>query len=50
MNTTTISIISELIGLAIIYFIITYPIKTELKGIKEALEKINKEQNKHKPE
>lgn len=50
MDTTTITIISELIGLAVIYFIITYPIKTELKGIKEVLEKIAKDQNKNKPE
>ena len=50
MDTTTITIISELIGLAVIYFIITYPIKTELKGIKDALEKLAKNQNKNKPE
>ena len=43
-----ITIICDLIGLKIIYNIITNPIKTELKEIKQILEKLINEQNSQK--
>lgn len=44
----TIAIICDIIGLILIYLIITNPIKKELNGIKEVLEKFLNEQKTEK--
>lgn len=43
-------ILIELIAIGLGFYFVTEPIKKELKGIKEALEKLTNDKNRDKPE